>query len=527
MDASYDLAVIGAGPAGQAAAELAVHLGRRVIIVERNRPGGTVTTTGGAPTKTLREAALALTGFGQEEIYGVRAGAPLDTALPIIAARTRAVVDCLQQVVADQIAGQGIDYLQGAARIVPGGALEVTLPDGARRELAARAVLIASGSRPAHPAGIPFDDPDVYDTDRIYSIQKVPNDIVIVGGGPVGVEFATIFTALGIPATLIDQSERLLPTMDGELAGLMGETFARHGVRQILGTGVTAVARIDGRLTVTLSTGDTVGTDAVLFAAGRTPNTEGLGLEEVGVQLDARGRIVVDRYFQTTAPGIYAAGDVVGPGLASTAKQQGRAAASRAFGLVFGVAVDRAASSAVYGVPEVAGVGLTEEQAVAANVPYVVGRCDLAATARGAIAGHGGLLKLIFRADDRTLLGVHCIGDIASEIVGLGHVVLHAGGAVELFLTLALNMPTYSAAYHDAAIDGLTRLAEMMGYGSRAASERSDRDERSGRHPNTSKQESRIYTEHGDGRADCDLGSRVPTGTRRKDSWLDWTERWR
>ena len=168
---------------------------------------------------------------------------------------------------------------------------------------------------------------------------------------------------------------------------------------------------------------------------------------------------------------------MVGSGLASTAKQQGRAAASRAFGLVFGVAIDRTASSAVYGVPEVAGVGLTEEQAVAANIPYVVGRCDLAATARGAIAGHGGLLKLIFRADDRTLLGVHCIGDIASEIVGLGHVVLHAGGAVELFLTLALNMPTYSAAYHDAAIDGLTRLAEMMGYGSRAAS--SDQSETS------------------------------------------------
>jgi NAD(P) transhydrogenase len=480
MKANYDLAVIGAGPAGQAAAELAVHLGRRVIIVERNQPGGTVTTTGGAPTKTLREAALALTGFGQDEVYGIRAAVPLDTALPIIAARTRAVVDCLQQAVADQIAGQGIDYLHGEARMVSGGAVLVTLPDGARRELSARAVLIASGSRPAHPTGVPFDDPDVYDTDRIYSIQKVPHDITIVGGGPVGVEFATIFTALGIPATLIDHSERLLPAMDGELAGLMGETFARYGVKQILGTGVTAVARVDGRLTVTLSSGDIVATDAVLFGAGRTPNTGGLGLEEAGVQLDARGRIVVDRYFQTTAPGIYAAGDVVGLGLASMAKQQGRAAASRAFGLVFGVALDRTASSAVYGVQEVAGVGMTEEQAVAANVPYVVGRCDLAATARGAIAGHGGLLKLIFRADDRTLLGVHCIGEVASEIIGLGHVVLHTGGAVELFLTLALNMPTYSAAYHDAAIDGLTRLAETMGLPLASGIERSERDERSG-----------------------------------------------
>jgi NAD(P) transhydrogenase len=470
MEASYDLAVIGSGPAGQAAAELAIHVGRRVIVLERNRPGGVVTTTGGAPTKTLREAALALTGFGQEEVYGIKAAVPLETALPVIATRTRAVVDRLQQAVADQLARQGIDYLHGAARIAPGGGLLVTLPDGARRELSARAVLIATGSRLAHPAGIPFDDPDVYDTDRIYSIVKVPHDIVIVGGGAVGVEFATIFTALGIPATLIDHAERLLPAMDGELADLMAQTFARYGIKQLQGTGVTAVARSDGRLTVTLSTGETIKTDAVLFGAGRTPNTEDLGLEEAGVKLDARGRIVVDGYFQTTAAGIYAAGDVAGSGLASTAKQQGRAAASRAFGLVFGVAVDRVESSAVYGVPEVAGVGMTEDEAIAANVPYVVGRCDLAATARGAIAGHAGLLKLIFRADDRTLLGVHGIGDVASEIVGLGHVVLHLGGPVELFLTLALNMPTYSGAYHDAAVDGLMRLAEQMGYGSRAAS---------------------------------------------------------
>ena len=308
METNYDLAVIGAGPAGQAAAELAVHLGRRVIIVERNRPGGTVTTTGGAPTKTLREAALSLTGFGQEEVYGARAAIPLDTALPIIAARTRRVSDRLQQVVADQIAGQGIDYLQGTARVLPHGALLVTQSDGTRRELAARAVLIASGSRPAHPSGIPFDDPDIYDTDQIYSIRKVPTDIVIIGGGSVGIEFASIFMALGIPATLIDKSERLLPAIDGEVAGHMADTLARRGVRLILGTGATAVARMNSRLTVTLSTAATVGTDAVLFQASQDAEHEDIGLEEVGVQLDARGRIVVDRYFrrrrrESTRPG--------------------------------------------------------------------------------------------------------------------------------------------------------------------------------------------------------------------------------
>jgi NAD(P) transhydrogenase len=467
MADTYDLVVIGAGPAGQSAAELASHFGRRVLIVEQHQPGGVVTTTGGAPTKTLREAALYLTGFRQEEVYGVRAAVPLEVALPIIAARVTGVRDRLQEVVAGQIAARGVAYLQGAARLGPDGAVLVTTPDGAGLELVARTILVATGSRPTHFPGIPFDDPDVYDSDQIYSIRAVPKEIVIVGGGPIGVEFATVFTALGIPVTLVSDADRLLPAVDGELAELMAEEFERRGVSLVLGAGADAVARADGRLTVTLSTGAVLATDAVLFAAGRTPHTDGLGLEEVGVRLDARGHIVVDHYHRTTAAGIYAAGDVVGPTLASNARQQGRAAACHACGLVFGIAVDQAASTAVYGLPEVAGVGATEEQARAAGVPYVVGRCDLAMTARGAIAGHGGRLKLIFRADDRKLLGVHCIGDIASEILGLGHVALHVGGTVELFLALGLNTPTYSQAYHDAAVDGLTRLAELLGHGTR------------------------------------------------------------
>ena len=463
MNETYDLVVIGAGPAGEVAAELAASFGRRALIVERNKPGGVVTTTGGAPTKALREAALYLTGYRQEEVYSVRAAAPLDVVLPTIRTRIERVRDVLQGEVAHRFAARGIAYLQGTARLGPDRTVRVTLPDGVERELAARAVLVATGSRPTHDAGIPFDDPDVYDSDQIYSISRVPKDIVVVGGGPTGVEFATVFTALGIPATLVSQSDRLLPTIDSELAGLMADEFERRGVRLLLGASVVGVRRVDGRLTVTLSTGTVLATDAVLVAVGRTPNTEGLGLEEAGVRLDVHGRIVDDRYYRTTARGIYAAGDVVKPALASTAMQQGRAAAAHACGLVFGVAVDQAASSAVYGLPEVAGVGATEEQVHVAGIPYVVGRCDLATTPRGAIAGHGGLLKLIFRAEDRKVLGVHCFGDIASEVVGLGHVVLHVGGSVEVFLTLALNTPTYSYAYHDATVDGLIRLTELMG----------------------------------------------------------------
>jgi NAD(P) transhydrogenase len=463
VDESYDLVVVGSGPAGQVAAELAASFGRRVLVVEQNKPGGVVTTTGGAPTKALREAALYLTGYRQKEVYGVRAAAPLEVVLPTLRARVEWVRDILQDVVADRLAGHGVTYLQGTARLGTDRTVHITSPDGVERQVAARAILLATGSRPAHPPGVPFDDPDVYDSDRIYSIRTAPKDIVIVGGGAVGVEFASAFTALGAAATLVSLSDRLLPTLDGELAGLLADEFERRGVRVVLGAGAERVGRIDGRLCVTLSTGDVLAADAVLFAAGRTPNTAGLGLEEAGVRLDGRGRIVVDHYYRTSAAGIYAAGDVVRPGLASNAMQQGRAAAAHACGLVFGVVVDQIPSAAVYGVPEVAGVGATEEEVSAAGVPYVVGRCDLGRTARGAIAGHGGLLKLIFRADDRKLLGVHCFGDIASEVVGLGQVVLHVGASVELFLTLALNTPTYSFAYHDAAIDGLTRLTEVMG----------------------------------------------------------------
>jgi NAD(P) transhydrogenase len=462
MDDGYDLVVIGAGPAGEVAAELAAAFGRTVLIVERNRPGGVVTTTGGAPTKALREAALYLTGYRQEEVYGVRAAAPLEAVMPILRGRIEHVRDVLQEAVAHRFVASGIAYLHGIAQLQADHTVHVTSPDGLVRKVAARAVLVATGSRPTHYPGISFDDPDVYDSDEIYSLRTVPKDIVIVGGGPISIEFATVFTALGIRATLVSNADRLLPNIDGELAGLVADEFQRRGVRLVLGVAADGVRRVDGQLRVTLSSGTGLDADAVLVAAGRTPNTEGLGLEQAGVRIDARGRILVDRYYRTTAPGIYAAGDVVKPGLASNAMQQGRAAAAHACGLVFGVEIDQTASSAVYGLPEVAGVGATEEQIRATGIPYAVGRCDLATTPRGAIAGHGGLLKLIFHTDTRKLLGVHCFGDIASEVVGLGHVVLQLGGRVELFLTLALNTPTYSYAYHDATVDGLTRLTKLM-----------------------------------------------------------------
>jgi NAD(P) transhydrogenase len=251
--------------------------------------------------------------------------------------------------------------------------------------------------------------------------------------------------------------------MDGELSRLMAEHFAQIGVTVALGVGTSTVERVGDRLHATLSDGTTLTPDAILFAAGRQANTDGLGAEEAGVRLDQRGLIVVDANYRTSAERIYAAGDVVGPSLASIAMEQGRVAVCRALGLPFQKAVDPLPISAVYGMPEVAGVGLTEEQCQAQGIAYAVGRCDLATTPRGAIAGHGGLLKLLFRRDDRRLLGVHILCDIASELVGVGQAAISDGDPIDVFVGRTFNTPTYSYAYKYATFDGLKRLAVSLG----------------------------------------------------------------
>lgn len=458
MQDTYDLVVIGSGPAGQSCASVASAFGHRSVIIEANKPGGAVTTTGGAPTKTLREAALYFTGFHERQVYGVTVAAPPEVTLRKIGERARFVSGMLQQVVRQQITDWGIDYIQGTARIGPDRAIVVALPDGGERALSAKVILVASGSRPLRPRNIPFEDPAVCDTDKILSIGRLPTDVLIIGGGPVGVEFATIFHALDMKVRLCNGEDRLLPTMDGELAACLAQLFEQWGVELFLGARADAIDRMNGKLQVTLSTGATFQPDVVLFATGRVPNTEGLGLREAGVQLDERGRILVSSEFRTTAEGIYAVGDVIAPSLASIAMEQGRCAACHAFGIPFKHVVDPLSVSAVYGMPEVAGVGLTEEQCQAQGIDYAIGRSDLAVTARGAITGHGGLLKLLFNRDDRRLLGVHCLGDIASELVGIGQMIIHFGGGLDDINAVTLNTPTYAYAYKYAMFDGLLRL---------------------------------------------------------------------
>lgn len=460
----FDLVVIGAGPAGESAAETAAAARFRVAIVERAKAGGTVVASGGAPTKTLREAMLAMTGFHNRDVYGVTVTAPFDVMAQKITGRTRQVSEFLQHVTTQNILAADVEYIEGAASITPGRRVVVSAPEQEDLILSARIILIATGSRPLHPPGIPFDDPDVWDTDKLFSSRgRLPSDILIVGGGAVGVEFATVFAGLGIKTIVLEASDRLLPNMDGEMSALLRAHFGKIGVDVILGTGVSTVARVDRQLEVRLGNGSVLRPDAVLFAAGRSVDTNGLGLAEVGVELDSRGRIKVDRNYMTAVEGIYAAGDVVGPTLASIAMDQGRAAARNAFGMKPSGAAHRTAGSAVYGMPEIAGVGLTEEQCKLEGIDYEVGRADFSRVPRGAIAGHGGVLKLIFRRSNRKLLGVHCIGDIASEVVGMGQMVMHFGGAIDAFAEVTLNTPTYSFAYKYAAADGMRRVGAEAG----------------------------------------------------------------
>jgi NAD(P) transhydrogenase len=463
----YDLVAIGAGPAGESATALAAFHGHRAAVIERSRPGGTVTTTGGAPTKTLREAALYLTGFRNDALYGLRMAAPAEIATDIIRRRTADVCELLQRVTADNIAAEDIDYIEGAARLAPGGTVIVSSDGQADRSIRAKVILIATGSRPWRPANVSFEIPGVCDTDTILQRGRVPKAIVIVGGGAVGIEFATICHALGAQVTLVELGSRLMAAMDGEVAGYLQELFAKWGMSLLFDTSVESVAAQGQGVDVTLSSRQRLSVDTVLFAAGRVANTEGLGLEALGVDLAAQGAVAVDSDFRTSVPGIYAAGDLVRPTLASISMEQGRAAVCHAFGIPFEGTVDPCPVSAIYGMPEVSGAGLTEEQCREQGLDYETGRTDLALTPRGAIAGHGGLLKLIFLRGDSRLIGVHCVGDLASEIVGIGQMAIRCGGTLDTFASMALNTPTYSYAYKYAAFDGIRRLQRKARLGAR------------------------------------------------------------
>jgi NAD(P) transhydrogenase len=458
---SFDMVVIGSGPAGEKAAAQAAYFGERVAVVERSPSlGGAAVSNAGIPTKTLRETALYVTGFHRREVYGIRLSLDREATLAQLRIRTAQVIETMTDAVHRNLERHAIEFVHGSARLGSDRTVRVTVDGRRERVLHGDVVLIATGSRPARLPHVPFDDRDVEDSESAFQIDRLFGSLVVVGGGAVGCEYASIFTALGVEVTLVDSGGRLLPFLDAEISELLAHAFSAMGMRLALGAGRAAVARDESGLRVTLGSGEEIRPDKVLFASGRVGNTEGLGLEEAGVQIDDRRRIVVDDRFRTTAEWVYAAGDVIGPpGLASVSMEQGRVAACYALGIPFKETVDPIPPFGVYSLPEAARVGLTEEGAAAQGIEYEVGRGWFANNARATIAGAtDGLVKLVFRRDDRKLLGVHVLGDLAAELVHLGQAVLNCDGTIDYFIHSTFNVPTQNKTYKYAAYDGLQRL---------------------------------------------------------------------
>jgi NAD(P) transhydrogenase len=459
---TFDLVVIGSGPAGEKGAAQAAYFGKRVALVERvARVGGAPVNSGGLPTKTLRETALYLTGYRRRELYGV--GLDLGPALLLDRMRVRAaeVSEGAGAAVQDNLDRHHIEVVRGTAALGADRTVAVALPDGSTRVLGADVILVATGSRPFRPPDIPFDDPDVHDTDTLLRLDRLPGSLVVIGGGPVGCEYASIFGTLGVDVTLIDRAERVIPFLDAEISGELRDCLTSMGMRMLLGSSEASVRRADdGQLQVALPE-ETLTPDTVLFAAGRAGNTEELKLEQAGVALDPRGRIVVDGTYRTAAEGIYAAGDVIGPpALASVSAEQGRVAVCHAFGIPFKDTVDPLPPYGIYTIPEVGMVGMTEEAAAGAGIDYETGRCRFAQNPRSQIAGTTyGLVKLVFRREDRRLLGAHIVGEEAAELIHVAQSVLHAEETIDRFIHSTFNIPTRAEVYKYAAYDGLQRLA--------------------------------------------------------------------
>jgi NAD(P) transhydrogenase len=472
----FDMVVIGSGPAGEKAAAQAAYFGKRVAVVERApSPGGAVVLNAEIPSKTLRETALYITGFRRREVYGLGLTLDPEATVAQLRARTARVIEAAADAVRGNLERHAIELVHGEARLGSDRTVHVTNA-GQERILRGDILLIATGSRPFRPASIPFDDPDVHDSETVLDIDRPFDSMVVVGGGAVGCEYASIFTALGVEVTLVDSGERLLSIFDGEISRLLARSFSTMGMRLVLGGGRAGVRRDSGGLICTLTSGEELRPDKVLFASGRVGNIEGLGLEEAGVQVDARNRIVVDDEFRTSAESIYAAGDVIGPpALASVGMEQGRVAACYALGIPFKDTVDPMPPFGVYSVPEAAMVGLTEEGAATQGIDHEVGRGWFAGNTRATIAGATeGLVKLVFERESRKLLGVHVLGDHAAELVHAGQAVLNYGGSIDYFIHSTFNAPTESEAYKYAAYDGLQRLQTHRPSGLRSNGIRSD-----------------------------------------------------
>ncbi|WP_338663194.1 Si-specific NAD(P)(+) transhydrogenase [Pararoseomonas sp. SCSIO 73927] len=457
----YDLVVIGSGPSGRRAAVQAAKLGRSVLVVEKGRRvGGVSVHTGTIPSKTLRETVLNLTGWRERGFYGLAYRVKKDIEAGDLMARLHKTLEHEVETLDDQFARNRVHVLRGLASFVDPHRIEVQEEAGESRVVEADRFVIAVGTRPLRPAHIPFNGETVLDSDELVELKALPRSMTVVGAGVIGVEYATIFSALDIRVTLVEPRNSFLDFIDRELVDDFVHQLRDRGVGFRLGSRVQSIQFENGQPVAILDGGRRVRSEMLLFAAGRVGATDTLNLAACGLTADDRGRVAVDpKTFQTSVPHVYATGDVIGfPSLASTSMEQGRIAACHACGQPLPPA-PAFFPYGIYSVPEISTVGLSEEEVRKAGTPYECGIARFRETSRGHIMGlNGGLLKLIFSMETRRLLGVHIVGEGATELVHIGQAVLNLGGTLDYFIENTFNYPTLAEAYKIAALDAWNRL---------------------------------------------------------------------
>lgn len=460
----YDLVVIGSGPAGEKGAAQAAYFGKKVAIVERApHLGGAGINTGTVPSKTLRETALYFSGLRQRGLYGIDYSLKGITVSDFMH-REKVVVEREREIIRHNLERHKISVYWGEGSLKDAHTVQVQQSDGDILELETEVILIATGSSPFHPPDIPFDGKRLLDSDTILRMGFIPKTMAVVGGGVIGCEYASVFATLGVQVTLLDGRDRLLPFVDQEIVARLTRELDNLGLRLVLNQKVLKTEKRNHHVHLTLDSGEELAVDCALFAAGRQSNVAGLGLEALGIELGNRGLIIVNEKYQTNIPNIYAAGDVIGfPALASTSMEQARVGMVHAFHLHYKEQVSPVLPLAVYTVPEIALVGLTEEACREQNITYLVGRAESENNARGQIIGDRGMLKLIFAQEDRKLLGAHHIGEMASEMVHIGAQVIAANGTIDAFIHSVFNYPSLSDLYKYAAYDGLGHWERATG----------------------------------------------------------------
>lgn len=454
----FDLVVIGGGAAGERGAAQAAYFGKSVALVEKESvPGGAMVNTGTLPSKTLRETALYLSGFRQRGLHGVDLTLSRRASVHDFLYRLEAVVTEERLRISANLEKHGVRTFHGTARFVDQHTIAIDGPNATT--LKAKHVLIATGSSPHRPPQFPFDHRRVYDSDEIVRVHDIPKSMVVVGGGVIGCEYACLFAALGVKVTVVEPKPNILGFLDDDVVDVLKARMVALDISFRMPAQVWGCEAVSEGVRLSLDSGNTLEAECVLVCAGRQGNTQGLGLETAGLEVNKRGQLAVDPVsFRTKVPHIAAVGDVIGfPALASTSMEQARVAVVHLFDLKYKTQVAPVFPYGIFTIPEVSMAGDTERELIAKGVDYIAGKAEFAHNARGLMVGDEGFLKLLFRRDDLTLLGVHCVGEHATELVHIGLVSLMSRAKADLFIDTCFNYPTLSEAYKYATYDALGR----------------------------------------------------------------------